>query len=183
MKISSQWARWKVGAAIGVGLIVLADVALCVALWQMGRDSTVQMTIRRNQLIHTVQELRSDVAHGREIQKSMPEIGRQCDDFYKTAFLDYSTMYSTVDSDIADLASKSGVRITGHNFKSKPVPNRSASELDINMSVEGTYPALLKFVNGIERSKDFYFLNQLQLAEGAANGIRLQLELHTYFRT
>jgi hypothetical protein len=53
----------------------------------------------------------------------------------------------------------------------------------MGMTVEGPYPALLQFISGIERSKNFYFLNQLQLNAAGPNGIRLQLDLHTYFRT
>jgi hypothetical protein len=87
-----------------------------------------------------------------------------------------------VDSDIGAIASKAGVKTTGFRFKQSDVPNRNVAELDINTAVDGDYQSLLKFINGIERSKNFYFLNQLQLAAAGPNGIRLQLELHTYYR-
>jgi Tfp pilus assembly protein PilO len=183
MKIKGKWASWKIGATVGVSLLVLADIVLCVVLWQMARQGPAEMATRRDQLARTAQQLQADVARGQRIRASLPQVGKDCDEFYKNSFLDSRTVYSTVNSDISAIAAKSGVKATDFAFKPKPVPNRSVSELDINMTVQGDYPSLLKFVNGIERSKNFYFLNQLQLAEGSTNGVRLQIDLHTYYRT
>ncbi|HEY6467337.1 MAG TPA: hypothetical protein VIY69_15165 [Candidatus Acidoferrales bacterium] len=183
MKTKGNSAGWKIGAAASISVIVLADIVLAFVLWQMGREGTAQMVMRRNQLAHTAQQLDADVERGQKIKASLPQVGKDCDEFYKDSFIDSRTVYSTVDSDISALSMKSGVKTTGRTFKATAVANRGVSELDISMSVEGDYPSLLKFVNGIERSKNFYFLTQLQLAAGSANGIRLQLDLHTYFRT
>lgn len=183
MKTTKKWARWKIATVAVVSLIVLGDVFFGAALWQAGREGPAEMALRRAQLARTAQELQTDVERGQRIKASMPQVGKDCDDFYKTAFLDPRTVYSTVDSDIGELASKAGVKTNGLNFKSRPVPDRNVSELDISTTVNGDYASLLKFVNGIERSKNFYFLNQLELGESGANGIRLQLVLHTYVRT
>lgn len=183
MKIKGKWAAWKTSVAASISVIVLADIVLAFVLWQMGREGTAQMIMRRNQLAHTAQQLDADVERGKRIEASLPQVGKDCDEFYKDSFIDYRTVYSTVDSDIAALATRSGVKTGGHTFKATPVANRGVSELDITMTVDGDYPSLLKFVNGIERSKNFYFLTQLQLSGGVGNSIRLQLDLHTYFRT
>lgn len=183
MKIKAKMAGWKLGAVVGISVIVLADIVLAFVLWQIGREGTAQMVLRRNQLAHTASQLESDVARGNKIKASLPQVGKDCDEFYKSSFIDSRTVYSTVDSDIHGLSAKSGVRTTNLHFKVTPVQNRGVSELDVSMTVDGDYPSLLKFVNGIERSKNFYFLTQLQLGQGAENGIRLQLDLHTYFRT
>lgn len=183
MKMNKKWASWKIGAVVVVGVIVLADIFFGVALWQAGREGPQEMALRRAQLARTAHELQADVDRAQRIKASIPQVGKDCDDFYKSAFLDSRTVYSTVDSDIGELASKAGVKTNGFSFKAKPVPDRNVSELDISTSVNGDYASLLKFVNGIERSKNFYFLNQLELGDAAANGIRLQLVLHTFFRT
>jgi Tfp pilus assembly protein PilO len=183
MKIMGKWAAWKIGAAVAVGVLLLADIALSAALWQMAREAPVEMAANRDQLANTSKQLEADVARGERIRGELNEVGKNSDEFYKSSFLDSRTVYSTVDSDIAAIAAKAGVKTTGFTFKPTNVPNRNVAELDINMAVDGDYASLLQFVNGIERSKNFYFLNQLQLAAAGPNGIRLQLELHTYFRT
>jgi hypothetical protein len=55
--------------------------------------------------------------------------------------------------------------------------------ITITESVDGNYPAIIQFINGLERSKYFYLLNNLQLDTSNLGGIRLRLELRTYFRT
>ncbi len=49
--------------------------------------------------------------------------------------------------------------------------------------MDADYPAVIQFINGLERSKYFYLLDDLQLASATTGGIRLQIGLHTYFRT
>ena len=51
------------------------------------------------------------------------------------------------------------------------------------MSSEADYPAVIQFINGLERSKYFYLLDDLQLGSASSGAIRLQIGLHTYFRT
>jgi Tfp pilus assembly protein PilO len=183
MKLSKKFAPWKIGAMVAVGLLVLADVALCGVLWQLGREAPEDMKAQRTQLANTAAQLEKDVARGERIRSELGQVGKNSDDFYQTSFMDSRDVYSTVDADIATIATKAGVKTAGFQFHSNPVANRNVAQLDITMTVDGDYPALLQFVNGIERSKNFYFLNQLQLASSAPNGIRLQLDLHTYYRT
>jgi Tfp pilus assembly protein PilO len=183
MKLTGKWARWKTATAVGVGVLVLADVVLGMVFWQVARETPDQMAAKRNQLQSTAAQYDAELVRLQKIRGELTQVGENSQDFYQSSFLDSRTVYSTVDSDIAAIASKAGVKTAGFTFKPTNVPNRSVSELDVNMTVDGDYASLLKFINGIERSKNFYFLNQLQLAEAGPTGIRLQLELHTYYRT
>ena len=54
----------------------------------------------------------------------------------------------------------------------------------MSATVEGAYPGLVKFINGLERSQNFYLLDSLALASGmGGTGVRLNLQLRTYFRS
>jgi Tfp pilus assembly protein PilO len=182
MKIGNGMAPWKIWTAVGIGILLLADLALCVVLWQASREAPEDMAMQRDHLADTARKLEADVTRGEKIRAEMGQVGQSSQSFYQSTFLDEKTLYSTVDSDIASIASKSGVKTTGYQFKPSVVPNRNVTELDITMTVNGDYPSLLQFVSGIERSKNFYFLKQLQLNEAGPQGIRLQLDLHTYYR-
>jgi hypothetical protein len=63
------------------------------------------------------------------------------------------------------------------------VKGRGVTEISIGTSVEADYPAVIQFINGLERSKYFYLLDDLQLGSASSGAIRLQIGLHTYFRT
>ena len=183
MKLTDKWPGWKVGIAAGIGVLVLADLILCLVLWQITRQAPAEMGARRTQLASTAASLQRDNARGEQVRAQLARAGKESADFYADSFMDSKTVYSTVDSDILSIGSKAGVKVTGQQDRPTAVSNWSLSELDISMTVEGSYPALLQFISGIERSKNFYFLNQLQLNSAGPGGIRLQLVLHTYFRT
>ena len=180
---AGRYAKWKIWTAAGVGLLVLADLVLGVVLWQTNREAPEEMAARRTQLQNTAKLLASDVARGDKIRASFPEVRKQSDDFYQHSFLDGRTAYSSVFTDLAAIAAKAGVKTSGLKFDRKDIKERSVSELKISTSVDGDYAALLQFVNGLQRSKVFYLLDQLQLASSGPGGIKLQIVLHTYFRT
>jgi hypothetical protein len=76
------------------------------------------------------------------------------------------------------------LRSSGIAFHEKEVKGRGVVEVDISDTVEGDYPAIIQFINGLERSKYFYLLSDLKLGSASTGGgIRLNLELRTYFRT
>jgi Tfp pilus assembly protein PilO len=183
MKPAKGIARWKIWTGIAVGILLVADVALCAVLWQTSREAPEDMKITRDHLVDTQRKLQADIARGEKIRGEMGQVGQSSQNFYQSTFLDQRTVYSTVDADMSSLATKAGVKATAFQFKPTPVPNRNVTELDITTTVNGDYPSLLQFVNGIERSKNFYFLKQLQLNEAGPQGIRLQLDLHTYYRS
>lgn len=183
MKFAMKWPGWKIAIAAGIALIAVADIALGVVMYELNREAPEQMMRQRDQLADTVRRLDADIARGEKIRSELSSVGHDSDRFYQNSFLDAHTVYSTVDADIASIASKSGVKTNGFTFKQSAIPKRNVSELDISTTVDGDYAGLLKFVNGIERSRNFYFLNQLQLSSAAPSGIRLQIELHTYYRT
>ena len=180
MKVN--WPTWKIAAAAVVALLLLADCGLGVFLWQTSREAPEQLAANRDRLAAEAKLLDADVARGQKIRASLTKVGKDCDSFYQTSFLSSGKVYSAIDSDIADIAAKSGVKTSGFNFKRTDIKERGVAELAIDTAVEGDYSSLLKFINGIERSKNFYFLNGLQLGSAGPGGIRLQLELHTYFR-
>jgi Tfp pilus assembly protein PilO len=183
MKITSRWAAWKIWVAAGIGVLVVADIVFAVALFQTLREAPEQMAAQRNQLAATSRQLEADVARVEKIRGELGRVGQNSDEFYNSTFLDSRTVYSTVDSDLLAIANKAGVKTTGFTFKQTNIADRHVAELDINTTVDGDYASLLQFVNGIERSKNFYFLNQLQLASSGPGGIRLEVQLHTFCRT
>jgi len=182
MKMNVQWPAWKITTAAVLAVLLLADCALAVFLWQTLRQTPEELAANRDRLAAQASLLDADVARGEKIRASLAQVGKDCDNFYQKSFLDSATVYSAIDTDIADIAAKSGVKTSGFAFKRTDIKDRGVAELAIDTAVDGDYSSLLKFINGIERSKNFYYLNGLQLGSAGPSGIRLQIELHTYFR-
>ena len=141
------------------------------------------MRAERDRVAIQAKLLRADVDRGDKIRASLPQAGKDCDTFYRESFLDGPSGYSQVETDLGAIASQAGVKTSGFTFKQKEIPDRGVTEVSITTGLEADYPAVIKFINGLERSKNFYLLDGLHLAKADTGGIRLELELHTYFRT
>jgi len=174
---------WKLWTTLALGLLLLTDIGLAVFLWQGGREDPASWRADRDRLALQAKLLRADVERGERIRADIPQAGKQCDQFYRDSFLSAGTGYSQIEADLAAIAREAGVRTGGFAFKRKDITQRGATEIQIGTTVEADYPALIRFINGLERSKNFYLLDSLALTSAATGGIKLQLQLHTYFRT
>ncbi len=178
-----DWPTWKKAVGLALGLLVVADLVLVLMVWQRAREGPEAMRLRRDHLAIRAKLLRADVQRGEKIRVALPQAGKDCDAFYQKAFLDSSTGYSQIESDLGAIASKAGVKASGVNFKQSDVKDRGVTEISIVTGVDGNYPAILRFINGLERSKNFYLLDELNLDSASSGEIRLDLTLHAYFRT
>ena len=183
MTMKLTWQGWKTGVGAALGLVLLLDLVLAGYLWHASSEQPETLRMQRDALALQAKKLHADVERGNKIRASLPEAGKQCDAFYQQSFLDSSTGYSRVEADLGEIASKSGVKISGYTFKQKDVKDRGVTEIHLTMNLDAEYPAIIQFVSGIERSKNFYLLDSLHLTSATTGGIRLDLDLHTYFRT
>jgi hypothetical protein len=183
MNFIRGWQPWKIYTSAALGLLLLADLALAIFLWQGSRQDPTAMRLERDRMALQAKLLRADVERGEKIRASLPQAGKDCDAFYHQSFLDASTGYSQIESDLDAIAAQSGVNASGLSFKQAEIKDRGVTEIIIHTSVDADYPAVIRFVNGIERSKNFYLLDSLRLGTAATGGIKLDVELHTYFRT
>lgn len=183
MTIKPTWQRWKTWVGVVLGLVLALDLALAGYLWHASSEQPEALRVQRDALALQAKKLRADVDRGNKIRASLPQAGKDCDAFYQESFLDSGTGYSRIEADLGQIASKSGVRISGYTFKQKEVKDRGVIEIHMNMDLDAEYPAIIQFINGLERSKNFYLLDNLRLTSASTGGIRLDLDLHTFFRT
>jgi type II secretion system (T2SS) protein M len=179
----NKWHTWKKLAGVGLGLLLAADLASGFFLWQASREGAEAMRAERDLLAVQAKLLKADVKRGEQIRASFPQLGKDCDDFYRESILDGAKGYSAIESDLAAIATKAGIKTSGFSFKQLPIKGRGVTEISISTGVDADYPAVLQFISGLERSKNFYLLDDLHLNSASNGGIRLDLALHTYFRT
>ncbi len=179
-RLNSSWKKW-IGA--GVALLLLADLALGVFLWQNSRDSEQSRRAEREKLALKAKLMNADVKRTEQIRGALPQVGKDCADFYQKTFPDAANGYSAIESDLDAIALHAGLKTSGVSFKPTELSDRGVTQLEITTQVSGDYLSVIRFINGLEVSKNFYLLNDLALDSASTGGIRLQLKLHTYFRT
>ncbi|MFZ0634373.1 MAG: GspMb/PilO family protein [Candidatus Acidiferrales bacterium] len=174
---------WKALALIGLGALLLADLGLGVFLWRLRQSDPIELRRQRTELETRAKLLKADVARGQEIQKDMPSVGKEAEKFYHDDLPPGSAGYSALVGDLGEIASKAGLKTSTAGFHEKDLEGRGVSEIEIDEVVEGDYPQVLQFIQGLERSKNFYLLDELALEPETSGGLRLRLSLKTYFRS
>ena len=126
--------------------------------------------------------LAADVRRATEIKRRLPQVQRECDEFFVKELREASSGYSSVVSDLGGLAREAGLKTDAVTFRQHEISNRGVVEVEVAATVEGDYPSLVTFINGLERSKNFYLLDSLQLTS-STGALKLNLQLRTYFRS
>jgi Tfp pilus assembly protein PilO len=180
--MTQPWRILKQWITVAIVALFVIDLGLIYLTWRSSPAAVAAMQDQRDKLKDQAKKLKGDVARGDRIRGSLGQAQKEYDSFYKTAFLSPKDGYSTIETDLTTLASKAGLRTAGIQFGQKEVKGRDVTDVSISETVEGTYPQLIQFINGLDHSKYFYLLKDLKLDSATNGGIRLQLELHTYFR-
>jgi hypothetical protein len=174
-------------AIIGlVALLVLADLALAVYSWEA---SSVTHTPEQQLALQTrrYEVLKGDVERAQKIQTDMPTIRKDCDEFEHSLF-PASTGYSQVSAELDAIAKKAGLQIEDRALKQKDIPSRGLTEVTVDATVAGPYSSVIAFLNGLQRSKDFFEVDGLTAgaeaqSQGSGGPIRVAVHMKTFFRT
>lgn len=164
----------------GIVAVLALDALLLVTAWRTSREEDRSDTLERLRLQHGL--LAADVGRAREIRNRLPEVRTDAQRFYKDYLRSSAGGYPAIVADLSEIATKSGLRTSGVSYKQKEVAQHGLVEIDVSATVEGDYQNLVRFINGLERSKNFYLLRDVTLAS-SSSGLKLTLELRTYFRS
>jgi Tfp pilus assembly protein PilO len=179
----SNWGRTKTIVTVTLAVLIAANLAVGFLFWQSSRQNPAEMRAQLDRLQLEAKLRQADIQRARKIRASLPQVGKDCDAFYRTAFLDGASGYSSVDADLSAIADKAGLHIADTSYRETNVDKHGVKEIGIATTVEGSYTAIIQFIGGLERSRNFYLLNDLSLTSAKAGTIRLQLKLRTFFRS
>jgi Tfp pilus assembly protein PilO len=165
-------------------LLVAADVTLGVYSWNLASAQSTQqelLLLTRNRDL-----LKKDIQRAKEIRSRIPAIQKDCDAFEQSLFPE-TTGYSTVSAELGSLAGKSGLRLDGNAFKPKRLKGSDLTELGIDAQVTGDYRGVVRFLNALQRSDNYYAVEGLSArpagqAPGGKAALQVTLHIKTYFR-
>lgn len=173
---------WKKRARLAVLALVGFDALLFWVNWQFVGAPPEALSEQRDRLREQHALLGADVRRATEIRNRLPQTERDCDQFLVKQFLGEESGYSTVVEDLTRIAVTAGLDTRSVNYKPQELEKRKVVEVDVAATVEGDYRSIVRFINGLERSENFYLLESLGLASSQGGQLRLNLQLKTYFR-
>ena len=164
------------------GFVLLVDLVLADLNWQLATaphtaKADVDLLKRQNAL------LAADVTRAEAIRKQLPAIDEQCDTFFKQNLPPAESGYSSLIASLGSLTTSAGLRADGFTSHQDVPDKRGVVTVEITTSVNGDYPSVVRFIDGLEHSDTFYVLEGLSLAPDSAGQLKLALQLRTYFRT
>lgn len=175
--------KWKLAVKIALACMLLVDGTLIVVSWRAAREAPESQAMERAQLAQRAKLLAADVQKGRQIEARLPSVSQECDQFYQRDLLPASSGDTAVISDIGKIARDANVQTGGIQLHEKEMKERGLEQVEITGSVQGDYPSLIRLIDGIERSPNFYLLEKLSLSSEESGVVKLQVALRTYFRT
>jgi Tfp pilus assembly protein PilO len=165
---------------ITLGAMALVDIA-AVALYfspLIGTEAT-----RRAQLGDLWRELQQktrEVAPLNGLDKKIPAARLQIAQFYKDRLPGAD---SAIPESIGKIAAEAGVQPGTIKYDMKDPETLGLQRVLIEADLSGGYLQLVRFINALERSPQFFIVDSVTLG-GEQNGIvKLQLKMETYLKT
>ena len=121
-----------------------------------------------------------ETAPWRGLDKKIPLAHKQIADFYGDRFPD---TYSSISTTLDKISAESGARVSGEKFDQKEAAIEGLERVEISSDVSGDYLQLVRFINGLERSKLFFMVDDLALGTENNGIVKLQIKMETYLRT
>jgi Tfp pilus assembly protein PilO len=180
-----DFRRRKVILLIVLGALLAADSAMTIVSIQ---SASSDMTSKRQHAAQAglLRLLRADVKRAREIRQAIPKTKADCE-LFENSLPPYGAGYSMISAEFQDLGQKAGLQIGSVSFHPKDIATHGITEISVDATINGDYKSVVRFVNGLQHSKNHYVVDDLTLANdrngsGTQLGVRVNLHLRSYFR-
>ena len=170
-------ARRNLYAIAGI-LIVVDIIALVILLSPVGAAGADKQW-EFDQLRHDVQAKTKTVVPPDQVQQRIDEARKQIVQFQKDRI---PAEASAISIELGRLASEAGVKLSTVRYEEVDSDVPDLREYRITALISGDYLQEVKFINAVERSKQFYVIDNVNLAEQQQGAVRLQITLDTYMR-
>ncbi len=160
-------------------LLLLMCVWLAVQLTLVGFGGTTRgaEAIAAAQGQRLASELAARPLRG--VDAKLAQSQQQAAQFYQTR-LPYG--YADASAELGVLSKRTGVRLSRVQYVQAAAPVNGLTEVRIDAAVTGEYKPLALFLNGLERDRSFFLIQNVTL-NGQQNGlVNLRLRIVTYLR-
>jgi Tfp pilus assembly protein PilO len=137
-------------------------------------DSSAEDALGSKQV--QLKALNIETAPLRGLDKRVAEAREQMKAFYAQRI---PASYSGIATHVGTLEVGSGVRLTRLLY-TQGAPTGDLTE--ISLDVSGSYPQIMKFVNGLERDQDFFVVRAMTLTGQQGGLVNLRIKLSTWLR-
>lgn len=163
-----------------LALLLAVDVVAAVVLLTPLAGGSAARQREFQDLRRQVQAKMRVVIPPDQVQVRVDEARRQIDTFYKDRLPPGS---SALSGELGKLATASGVKLNSAQYQEFDSDLPGLRRLQISANVTGDYLQEVKFINSVERSKMFFIIDSVNLAEQTGGVVRLGVILETFLKS
>ncbi len=168
----------------GLSVLLLGDGALAAYNWWPSRAERVPMS-KLEEDSRKLQLLSMDIENAEKIRHNLPATVADYEKF-DASFLPASAGNSAVTAELDGLSKTAGVQIQAIGFRHSELAGRNLTQVDLDATINGEYFNIVKFMNIVQHSKNFYIVESMSLQTENASGpsaLHIAVKMRTYFRT
>jgi hypothetical protein len=173
-RLASPLTWHYTGMGILLALVIVLGVRFALDWAATSSSSSDAMAGKQAEL--TALRLQNAPLHG--LDQRLAESRAQIQAFYNKRI---PPNYSSISERIGDLEVKSGVRLSRVQYTQGP-PGSDLTEITMDAGISGDYPAIMRFVNSLERDQTFFVIRAMALTGQQGGLVSLRLRVSTWLR-
>jgi type IV pilus assembly protein PilO len=163
-------------AGFAVLLIVVIGLSIRLGLDWAATNGRSASALASKQIELKAMDLSTAPLRG--LDKRVDEFRSQLEQFYAKRI---PANYSSIAMRIGELNVKSGVRLSRVQYSQGP-PGQELTEISMDSGISGEYPAIMRFINSLERDQNFFVVRQMSLTGQQGGVVNLRLRVSTWMR-
>jgi Tfp pilus assembly protein PilO len=157
-----KWKDPRVAMRAVLGVLLLANlVVAAVALKPFGGGAD-DLRRDRNVLQQQLSQLQKQVDRSKQLMDKVETARTQGDRFLASYFTERRVVTSTIQSELVQIAKDAGITYQPTTWTLEPIEGSDTlAMMTINAGCQGTYAALSKFVNLVDKSPRFLIIESM----------------------
>lgn len=173
-RLASPLTWHYAGAAMLLALVIPLGIRFGLDWAATSGSSADAMAAKQVQL--TALRLQTEPLHG--LDKRVDAARAQVGAFYEKRI---PPNYSSISARLGDLAVQSNVRLSQMQY-TQGRPGQSLTEISVDAGISGEYPAIMHFINSLERDQTFFLIRAMALTGQQGGLVNLRLRVSTWLR-
>jgi len=164
--------------AVGFGVLAIATILLGIRVgldWRATSSSNMDAMAGKQAQLRTM-ELQTAPLRG--LDKKVEKSRTQIEEFYANRI---PPSYSAFLERLGELKEKAPVQLTRVSYTQAP-GSGDLTEIRMDAGVSGDYTAIMRFINGLERSRTFFIVRAMALSGQQSGTVNLRLQVSTWLR-
>ena len=166
---------------IALGVLLLINGVLVFFLFRSPGLSAADRQREVSSLETRVRAVENQVNHLNQLKTKVRAATQNEEKFSQANFLSRSSAFSTMLTDLEQLASENRLVPSNATYHLNESDNKLGwTAVGVNLQLDGSYPSLVRFLNQLEQSKLFWIIESMDVSGQQGSSLRLNLQAVTY---